>query len=393
MSYFSRAFAALFLILIIPSYASGANDCSWSVDLEGVNHLNDDCTTDMSYGLTAGVWDLDGHMVNGIDPMGDHFRGGVLEFLEDGVHVRNGVVTTTGLANICDGGDDRLRGIYSNGYGGSVVDMTVIGVNQGPSGCQEGIGIEFRNIGAEDYVDALVENCSIVDYQKGGVVFNGLVNVEISGCTIEGGGMIGSIAQNGIQAGYGARGQANNNLVDGNWYTGSSWTSSGILVFESDDFHVVNNTVRENQSGLVVEVWNWFEASASRNHFTNNEVLESLYGVTASAYILGGYSMGDALCTQNRIQNNTIENAVTDGEIGVYLGGGYYFGGDEDDGLWVNSRNRVVNNEICGFDTGVLDEGEGNRLHRNTECSDEGKSLAVFDDKIDLDAIWVEPYL
>ena len=79
------------------------------------------------------------------DPAVDHFRGAVI--LNDGAtaHVRNLVVTSSGLANVCDAGADRLRGIMFDMASGSIVDNTVTDVNQGPSGCQEGNAIEVRN--------------------------------------------------------------------------------------------------------------------------------------------------------------------------------------------------------------------------------------------------------
>ena len=55
-------------------------------------------------------------------------------------------MTVSGLSNVCDDGDARLRGILFDGTGGSITNNDVVDVRQGAtSGCQEGNSIEVRN--------------------------------------------------------------------------------------------------------------------------------------------------------------------------------------------------------------------------------------------------------
>jgi hypothetical protein len=107
-----------------------------------------DCVTDQTIVVPqqAGgtVFDGAGHSITGVDPTGDHFRGAVVqgEAGSDDITVKNLTVTVDGLADACDEGVDRLRGILFDGVGGKIRDNTVTGIRQGTeSGCQEGNGI------------------------------------------------------------------------------------------------------------------------------------------------------------------------------------------------------------------------------------------------------------
>jgi len=360
------ALAFVGIMIMAVGTAFSATDCTWSPGPEGQMILDADCSTDTSLGLMAGTWDLDGHSVTAMDPPGDHFRGGILEALEDGVHVMNGVVATDGLANACDGGEDRLRGIYYTGVGGSITDMEILWINQGPSGCQEGNAIEFRNMDSDEYVTATVENVYVEGYQKNGITFNGNVYAQLRESSVIGGGMLPNIAQNGVQFGYGAFGLVQECLVDGNWYTGSDWTSSGILVFETDGVTVRNNEVRENQCGIVLEAWGWFDDSADGNVVRANRVLESVWGITATAYTLGyGYSNMDSSCSDNDMNGNRVLNDEVEGQIGIYLGATYAWGGESTGFEPTSTGNNVHGNRIVGFEDGVVDEGEGNNTQGN----------------------------
>ena len=80
-----------------------------------------------------------------MNPSGDHFRGPIVKNAGPFAVVRNLGVTASSLANVCDDGADRLRGILFEGASGIIANNTVVDINQGASGRQEGNGIEMRN--------------------------------------------------------------------------------------------------------------------------------------------------------------------------------------------------------------------------------------------------------
>jgi hypothetical protein len=170
-------------MLLVGQTAMAATDCTFtSIGSEMV--LDGDCTTDETILIPDGATlNGDGYTITAVDPAGDHFRGAVVANGGVTANVINLNVSVDGLANICDGGADRLRGIMFEGASGAITHSSVIGLNQGPSGCQEGNAIEVRNAPFDgthpntQFVE--IAHNSLTDYQKTGIVANGDVNVDI----------------------------------------------------------------------------------------------------------------------------------------------------------------------------------------------------------------------
>jgi hypothetical protein len=199
-------------------------------------------------------------------------------------------------------------------------------------------------------------------YQKNGITANGDVYANIRNNVVLGIPPTPAIAQNGIQFGYGATGQAKGNTVNSNWYTGSGWTSSGILIFEANSVMVEGNQVLASQSGIVIESWCWLAPTADDNHIVRNTVTGSEWGIIVDAYDLSGwvpYSFCDASSSRNKVTNNTI--SAFNGDIGVFVGtaviGGAY--------TPVASNNKIINNKIDGFTTAVETTGTSSKVHAN----------------------------
>ena len=212
-----------------------------------------DCTTDRTLLIPDG-WTLDGdgHTITAVDPAGDHFRGAVVQNAGASAHVVNLTVTSDTLANVCDGGDDRLRGILFDGAGGSITDSVVTDVNQGPSGCQEGNAIEVRNEPFDDTgtdVEVLIDGNVADGYIKNGITANGSVAAIITNNVVTGSGPVGVplAAQNGIQVGFGATARVSGNTVSGNDYTPKSWVACGLLLYQADGIRATGNTYFDNE--------------------------------------------------------------------------------------------------------------------------------------------------
>src|ERR1051325_7592924 len=117
------AFLMLFAAVCLAAVASTAADaqCSFSTNTKSKTMtLNADCVTDHSIAVPNGyTLDGAGHTVKAVDPAGDHFRGGVVQNGGVSANVTNLKITTGVLADVCDAGADRLRGILFDGASGS----------------------------------------------------------------------------------------------------------------------------------------------------------------------------------------------------------------------------------------------------------------------------------
>lgn len=215
-----------------------------------------DCVVTSSFVVPDGyTLDGNGNSITAQDPPGGHFVGGVVENGGDVAHVTDIEITASGLADVCDSGADRLRGILFDGAGGSITDVDVHGVRQGLSGCQEGNAIEVRNFDpsgdpAATQLAVTISGNAVSDYQKNGITANGNVAASITGNTVTGDGPVTYIAQNGIQIGFGATALIRENIVSGNAYTPTSFVACGLLYAEAAGVRQQANDVFANERNL-----------------------------------------------------------------------------------------------------------------------------------------------
>jgi hypothetical protein len=230
------------------SNATVAGGCAF--DVTGTTWtLLADCTTDTTISIPTGVTlDGDGHSITAVDPAGDHFRGAVVRNGGETANVTDVEITASGLADVCDGGADRLRGILLDGASGSITTVSVHGVRQGLSGCQEGNAIEARNVDANagSRLAVMISDTIVVDYMKNGITTNGNLSATIERNSVMGDGPVGYIAQNGIQVGFGASALVQGNAVSGNFYTGAD-LACGLLIFDAQGVRQSKNAFSGNE--------------------------------------------------------------------------------------------------------------------------------------------------
>lgn len=281
------------------------------------------------------------------------------------VYVHNGAQVTIQSLTV-DGagrgnGNVRFEGIAFYNAGGVVQDITITMVRETPiSGAQHGVGLyAFSN----DNIlrNLTISNNTVSDYQKNGMALSGQgLSVSVKGNTITGSMPTPAIAQNGIQVSYGATGVVHRNKVDNNWYTGSGWTSSGILVFESDGVSVEGNNVVGSQTGISVETWDWILPSASNNKIVNNSVNGAKWGISVVAHAWL-YSTGNPVADNNKVVNNSV--IATNGDTGIFVGAAT----DPPTPYTASADNNKVNsNSISGYTT-PIDTAGGTRskVHAN----------------------------
>jgi hypothetical protein len=211
------------------------------------------------------------------------------------------------------GGCDSIEEGVRVDAGGSalITDNHITNIHDTPfSGCQNGLGIRVgRNldgtVGSATIVHNLIDN-----YQKGGVVVDGLQDgpqfsqAEVAYNQVQGVGPTPVIAQNGIQVSRGAIANVHNNTVTGNSYITvpplPPTISVGILLFNdaSPDTQVTHNEVYANDSGI-----NLF---ADATHMTANTTIshnnahDNLNGDGISA----GTQTANNVISYNRLTNN-----------------------------------------------------------------------------------------
>jgi hypothetical protein len=308
----------LFAAACLSAAASASADaqCSFSTNAKSKTlTLAADCVTDHSITVPNGyTLDGAGHTVKAVDPSGDHFRGGVVQNGGATASVTNLKITTGTLADICDAGADRLRGILFDGASGSITNNEVFNLNQGASGCQEGNAIEVRNFGSSpSTVRVTVDGNKVTNYQKTGIIANGDTDATITDNTVAGGAPLSYIARNGIQVGFGATGMVKRNTVSGNSYTGPD-VSGGIIVVGGPGYG---------------------EAFCLNVQIQQNTVSDSDVGVFISQYE-ADFS-APATATNIKVVNNTLSNSgVTNGYI--------YQAGVSD----VGDNDKIISNRISG---------------------------------------------
>lgn len=160
-----------------------------------------------------------GHSITAFDPLGGHFKGGGVVNGGTTANVEHLTILTHNLANVCDGGADRLRGVMFDGASGTIAHNAILGMNQGPSPCQEGNAIEVRN-GPFDGTHRNTQhvrifNNRIEDYQKTGIVANGDVYAEVVANHLSSSATQPNLAANGIRIGFGGAGAIRNNKSRG----------------------------------------------------------------------------------------------------------------------------------------------------------------------------------
>lgn len=384
--------AVLLLALLIqgtsPAYA--ATTCTFTTTGKMMK-LNADCTTDTTILIPNGfTLDGQGHTITAVDPAGDHFRGAVVKNGGAIAHVKNLTVTASGLADVCDGGVDALSGILFLGASGSITRSKALDINQGPSGCGEGNGIEVSNFGDNpNVVKVKIANNIISAYQRAGISAAGDVSVIVEGNTITGLGPVDYIAQNGIQLDSGALGTVQENNVSGNVFTPQTFASSGILLFfaPGDGIRVVENRVDANDVGIRLHGASFAKVNENRvtgstfsgiildspgESVQNNIVAEN----RLSGNDPGGFGAGISLFGAE-VMNNVIRNNRAEGN-----GHGFFIGSGAANntllqnrafdnsfiGIWVGADSNTIrrNRAFRNGDLDILDDGASNTYSDNS---------------------------
>jgi parallel beta-helix repeat protein len=213
------------------------------------------------------------------------------------------------------GGCDSLRYGVRVDAGGSatITDNHITHIRDAiPSGCQNGVGVLIgRNFEATYGSGTIVHNL-IDDYQKGGIVVDGLLPPDgggflaptnapplVSRATVaynevDGIGPTAVIAQNGIQISRGAIANVHHNVVQNNIYSPATTTGEGILLYQlsSSETTVNHNEVRNNTDGIAL--YTTSNVEVGWNHSHDNAPYDGLFA--------------DSDTTHNTIEHNLLKH-------------------------------------------------------------------------------------
>ena len=303
-------FSIISILAANPLVVYSTTDCTFTVSGTMMT-LDGDCTTDETILIPDGMTlDGDNHTITAVDPTGGHFTGAIIQNDGTTASVKNVVLTTDSLANVCDAGSDRLRGIMFEGASGSITHNEVLELNQGASGCQEGNAIEVRNAPFDgthpDTQTVEVAHNTLTDWQKTGIVANGDVDVNIHHNTVEASATQDNLAPNGVELGFGAIGTVTHNHVDGNQWKGTSnFAGTAILIFSASDATVTQNNIRGNSDVGILVV-------GDNGEYDNNKVFDEGSDDVNSCCDVGIWIFGD----DNNVTNNKVKG-FDDSYIGV----------------------------------------------------------------------------
>jgi parallel beta-helix repeat protein len=325
---FGHGAIALIVSLAAAAPARAATTCVF--DMRGQRMaLRGDCETDATISIPDGfTLDGRGRRIVAVDPPDGHFVGAVVRNAGATANVRNVVIEARALASVCDSAgapDGRLAGIGLFNASGTITNTLVRGINQGESGCQEGVAIAVRSDDGVPRSVRIVGN-QIEAYQKAGIVVNGTVDATVERNRVVGLGPVDYIGQNGIQLGFGATGSVRRNQVSQNIYTQADAASAGILIWEAGpQVEVANNRVEDNDVGV------WL--------LTSSEALVERNRVESSTY--------DGIAVDGRSGpaegSLIVENVSSFDAVGISLrGAGARFNTVEDNLLYQNSEAAIV---------------------------------------------------
>lgn len=236
--------------------------------------------------------------------------------------------------NFSTPGNGRLVGLYfRNGADGLVEQCTIKNCRANPlDGGQGSAGVIVRGDALGDPCNITLRDCLVNEFGKSGVVafFNATLEVEESRVVGAGPVGLGFPAQNGIQVSYDASGLIRHSTITNLWYTPSSFSATGILVYDANSVvRIDDNNIGNCETGIRTEAITNLTVplAVRRNRVHCSSTAISLAGLAFPASIQNNqFHSNDSTAVNVAYDdslNNWIENSYSSyNGIGAHLVGG-----------------------------------------------------------------------
>ena len=179
----------------------------------------------------------------------------------------------------------KFMGVAFWNAGGSITDCRVTNIINTPfSGSQHGVAIYSYNTTGGPY-EIEVSNTEVDEFQKNGITLLGEgLTFDINGCTVTGKGVTSTIAQNGIQTGYGSGGTITDCNVTGFTWDGPTWYDGGLLIYDGTTTDVSGCVCDQCQ----VSIWFIGTSGSVDNCTASNPTADGVYVDNYAAKNLSG---------------------------------------------------------------------------------------------------------
>ncbi|MDZ7771905.1 MAG: right-handed parallel beta-helix repeat-containing protein [Balneolaceae bacterium] len=239
---------------------------------------------------------------------------------EDGHSVRGVSITGT-----TDGAKSEQFGVYSNGASLDVshTDVTV----------EDDYPHQFISIGYLYGASGSIADNTIEGAHRVGILLDREgTDARVTGNSVTGtGAQTTGWAENGIQISRGATGKISGNTVSDHWWDLNNFGSSGIIVNGSDDVHIRDNELSNNDYSIAL--------AGNGNKVLHNRVVND----ARSTVNLGVYVSG----SNNKLVQNSL--GADGGTWGIYV--------------FANSGNtKLIGNSLDGWDQPIVDNGSDTKL-------------------------------
>ncbi len=229
-------------------------------------------------------------------------------------------------------GADRLAGIIYGEAGGLISNVTVNNIKT-PGYSIRGYAIDTSSVTAPLNIE--IKDSRVNDFARTAIQAQSAnLTANIHDNVIVGPGSIGPAnVPNGIVLIAGAKGNATNNKISANHYTGVTFLGSGVLLFQAGDGILIsNNEIFDVDDAIIL-------AGTDLSNVQNNNLHNNVKGVRIED-VSGDGSASNSL-TDNIIKDNTLfgidigsssggsnsanKNSITGNSVGVNNGGAFSF--------------------------------------------------------------------
>ncbi len=216
--------------------------------------LTADCDTTVPLTIPDGVTlNGAGHTITAHDVTPGSFNGAVLSNAGTSMNVEDLTIMGTGFTQTQPPGScgrATLNGIWFNGAGGSVTNVTVKGITES-SNCQVGRAIVANGAAGRTLT---ITDTTVSDYNKDGMHVYGMT-MNVSDSTIGSPASLkGVTGQNGLVYQDGATGTTSGSTINGSGYGNANNANTAVLLFGATNVTLTGDTITGDGTDIGVAV-------------------------------------------------------------------------------------------------------------------------------------------